>query len=108
MHILAGWLLNVFLTVLLSGLAVMFSDTIIGLILQVMDMFVAGANTIGTDFDIPDIQSLINSLPPEILWVLKRVRFDDMMAIIVAAYTVRIAASVLRFGRVAQAASPDS
>ena len=99
MHVFAAFLLNVFLTVLFSGLAVVFHDMIIGLIIQVLDMAVDSVNAVSGDFQIPTIQQAVNLLPLTVLQIMARLGFDECLAIIVTATTVRFAAGVLGVSR---------
>ena len=94
---LGAFLLRFLGTGFVAVLGIMFSDVVLGLIGQGIDL-VSNAVT-GTSVELPDVNTSIEALPAQVLVILKLIRLDDALGIIVAAVLVRGAASAFSFIR---------
>jgi hypothetical protein len=94
---LASWVLRALGvavgSTLMATIGMLFSDVILNLLGQVVDLVSNAVSSTG--IDLPSVNTSLAALPPEMLQVMKLIRLDDALAIIVTAVGVRGVGSML-------------
>jgi hypothetical protein len=89
---LAGWLLQFLGSAFIVAMGYMFSDVLLGLVAQFIDLGVAAVNAAGADF--PSLSVSLSALPVEMREIMVRISLPEAFAIILSAVSVRFASSL--------------